>query len=486
MICLSGQASIADIVGIADGSEDVCVKDGTLDVVRQAHETARDLSGRVPTYGRTTGVGANKSARVAGEDDRHGLRLLRSHAVDAGERLPDRTVRAMLAVRLNQLCLPGSGIAPAVLEALVRMLRSDSLPVVRGHAGIGTGDLGPLAGTALTLMGERPATRPLEPMAPWTADNALPFISSSALTLGRACLTVDELDRLDRASAFIYALAFLGLNGNSGAISAGAAGAAAAPGVSEVAARIRGLLGGTVVLPARIQDAYGLRAYIVSEGAFLTAYRALGDQIVRVLNCAQENPLFDTAGSDVIHHAGFFQAALALAVDGCNLALAQTAPLTLSRIRMLNEPEFTDREAFLAAGPAGSSGLMMVEYVAASALAEMRAAAQPASLGTVVLSRGAEEDASFASQAVVQTERAVAAYRVLLACELVAAARLLRQQGQAGCTPGGGLYQCDGPLALAGDLLAALPDDDRDRDLRPDLEIGESLLDDLGRLVPAL
>jgi histidine ammonia-lyase len=74
---------------------------------------------------------------------------------------------------------------------------------------------------------------------------------------------------------------------------------------------------------------------------------------------------------------------------------------------------------------------MMVEHLSASAMAELRNAAEPASLGTAVLSRGMEVDASFASQAVVQTERAVAA----------------------------------------------------DRDMRPDLEIARRLLDDLARLV---
>ena len=71
---------------------------------------------------------------------------------------------------------------------------------------------------------------------------------------------------------------------------------------------------------------------------------------------------------------------------------------------------------------------MMVEYVAAGAIAEIRNAAQPASVGTLVLSRGAEEDATFASQGALQLERSVAAYRVLLCCELVGAVRLLRQR----------------------------------------------------------
>ena len=61
----------------------------------------------------------------------------------------------------------------------------------------------------------------------------------------------------------------------------------------------------------------------------------------------------------------------------------------------------------------------MVEYVAAGAIAEIRNAAQPASAGTLVLSRGAEEDATFASQGAQQLERSIAAYRVLLVLRTV-------------------------------------------------------------------
>ena len=108
-------------------------------------------------------------------------------------------------------------------------------------------------------------------------------------------------------------------------------------------------------------------------------------------------------------------------------------------------------------------------------VAEIRAAAQPASVGTLVLSRGAEEDATFASQGTQQLERSIAAYRVLLACEFVGALRLLRQRG---------LHdRFTGVLGDALALASALPWNDEDRDLRGDLAMAEELLDDLGGLV---
>jgi histidine ammonia-lyase len=169
---------------------------------------------------------------------------------------------------------------------------------------------------------------------------------------------------------------------------------------------------------------------------------------------------------------------LSLELDGTTLALALTAPITHSRIRMHNDPDTNGGNAFLAAGPDGSSGLMMVEYVAAGAIAEIRNAAQPASVGTLVLSRGTEEDATFASQGALQLERSVAAYRVLLCCELVGAVRLLRQRRLDD--------QFAGVIGDALALTADLPRNDEDRDLRGDITTAASLLDGLGRLVPLI
>ena len=317
-------------------------------------------------------------------------------------------------------------------------------------------------------------------MEPWGADSALPFMSSSALTVGRGCLALDELSRLERASSVIYMLSFLALDGNPEAFSSVAARAAAAPYVDTVAARLRSLLADErrarppTRRASRIRTGCGCTRWL--RQACVASLHSLEGQLERTLNAAQENPLFDIENDAVVHHGAFYQASLSLELDGTTLALALTAPITHSRIRMLNDPDTNGGNAFLAAGPDGSSGLMMVEYVAAGAIAEIRNAAQPASAGTLVLSRGAEEDATFASQGAQQLERSIAAYRVLLCCELVGAVRLLRQRRTRRPVQRVSLGDA---LALAADL----PRNDEDRDLRGDIALAESLLDEIGRLV---
>lgn len=474
--------SLADIVRAAQGAE-VTLTPEVIPQLEQAYQQAEEISTRQPVYGRSTGVGANRLTPVEPDDADHGMRLLRSHAADAGAEIPPPAVRAMLAIRLSQLAGGQSGINPEVAVGLERMLAAGATPELRELGSVGTADLAALAGTALALTGERPVkvsasdaaagAPPFEPIAPFGMESALPFMSSSALTLARTALALDELRRLDRAGRVVAALSALAVRANTQAFSRAAAQAAASPGAARVAQEMRRLTKRTPV-PARIQDPFGFRAYVPSQAAVLAAMETLQLRIEQLASASQENPLFDFEHSRVIHHGSFHQVALGLAVDGLTLALAQTAPLVISRISMLHEPAFNGVEAFLSSGPAGSSGHMMAEYIAAGAMGELRNAAQPAALGTVVLSRGAEEDASFASQAVVQLERAVEHYRPMLAVELLSAHRAAYQLGK---------WPPKVLRPVMERLHEEIPIIDVDHDLRPEVEKAAGLLDEIGEVL---
>ena len=107
----------------------------------------------------------------------------------------------------------------------------------------------------------------------------------------------------------------------------------------------------------------------------------------------------------------------------------QSGQLSLNRLTYASEPNHTGLEPFLGDGTPGASGVMVVEYVAAAALGDLRAAAAPASTQSITLSRGIEDTASFASLAARQLLTAAERYELLVACELVAAVRALRMAG---------------------------------------------------------
>ncbi|MEW1862860.1 aromatic amino acid lyase [Streptomyces sp. NPDC088194] len=584
---LDGFGLDADGVALlADGVAGPVVPPEAYARAERSWRTAQRLAASGRIYGRDTGVGANRMVFLSDEDkDEQDLRLLRSHAGGVGALLPAREVRAMLAVRANQVLAGGSGLQPALVHAMVEALRLHVHPAVNEYGAVGTGDLTALAQTGLTLIGERPwladpvgalgpeldpigaeargaevlgaetvrdggvrhggvgpgavpagpvpagpaspgavppgavspgpvppganSTEPGPvgvhadphpdggPVAPLhtsaTAPGPAPvtlqrgdglaLMSSNALALGQAALVCHDIDVLLRASHAIAALSLAAVGGSLEAYAAPVHALRPYAGTLHAAAEVRRLLGQPERPQApgrRIQDPYGFRAFPQVHGPALEAVGALRRVLGVEINCPSENPLItEDGGPDggpaVYHHGGFFAAPLGLALDQLSLAVLQTARLSTARLGHLGDPDITGLRPFLADGPAASSGIMILEYSANSALAELRASASsPASAGHTVISRGLEEAASFASQAARQALRAAGAYRLVLACELVAAVRALRIQPADFLDPGAPVH-----AVLTSPALPAGPGD---RPLTPDVTAATLLLPALATL----
>ncbi|MFC1416960.1 aromatic amino acid lyase [Streptacidiphilus cavernicola] len=442
----------------------------------QARTVAEQIVTKRQVYGLTTGVGANRTTEVSDQAaDGHGMRLLRSHSGGIGPLVPVEQTRAMLAVRLNQLLRAGSAINPEVVDRLADVLRSGHVPTVHGYGSVGTADLSALAELGLALAGEQPwreATGTGPTPAPLTLDrwDALPLMSSSALTIAQSALSHHDLSRLLDSVPLIAALSLAAVHGSTEPFAAPVHALRPHAGATTLAARMRELLEPIGWQPALIQDPFGFRCLPQVHGAALDAADALGQVLAIELNSAAENPLLSLEEpADYHHHGGFHQASLALSTDHLRLALLGTAQLSTARFGVLASPVFTNLPPFLAEDEDGSSGIMITEYAAASALAELRGLAQPVTLGHTVLSRGVEEHASFAATGARHLLESLPLLRLILACELVAATRALRMRGtvlDSGTVLG--RFQRDAAAVLNPDLA--------DRDLTPDVEAAAALL----------
>ncbi|KND44372.1 MULTISPECIES: aromatic amino acid ammonia-lyase [Streptomyces] len=495
LVVLDGHAvKVADIVRLADGSARPVPGSEAMRRVEESWDAARQIAATGRVYGRSTGVGANRSEDVPTEAAaEHGLRLLRSHAGAIGEELPARQVRAMLAVRANQLLAGGAGLRPSVVTALCEALESGAYPVVNEFGSVGTGDIAALAQMGLALAGEHPWRGPgvggaraggaagarfeagsgVPEAQPLDNNDALALISSNALTLGQAALALHELRGLIAATQVVAALSLLAVDGSHEAYAAPVHLARPHRGSREVARRMRELIGASdrpTPPLGRIQDPYGFRCLPQIHGPALDAADALEGVLEVEINAAAENPLICPEDMAAYHHGGFYQAQLALALDHFRLAVTQVARLSTSRLSSLNEPAYTRLRPFLADHEPASSGVMILEYAAGAALGDLRAFSAPASLGHAVLSRGVEEQASFASLAARQTLRACGAYRLVVGCELVAAVRALRQRD---LRPDPAL-----PVGRALELAETVLDaDPADRPLTADVSAAAVLLD---------
>ncbi|SDS65794.1 histidine ammonia-lyase [Nocardioides scoriae] len=466
---------LADIVAASRRTHPVTLAPDARARVARSQAYAAQAASERPVYGRSTGVGANRDV-VVPDPDAQSLRLLRSHATSSGERRSTPRVRAMLTIRLNQLAADGNGIRPEVLDALAAMIAADALPPVREGGSVGTADLAALATTALVLAGEVRSVPPAPQTATFGPGDALTFMSSNAAVLADAALAVADLDRLARASLVVAAMDLAAVRGNLEAFSPAVEVATPFPGAQWVCRAVREMSDPTAE-PARIQDPFGLRTLPQVHGALMDRLAFAETVVTTMANAPSENPIV-SAELGVAHHGGFHAAYLVQSLDALVLALAQAAQLSLARLTMLAEPAYTGLHPFLGDGTPAASGVMIVEYSAASALAELRALATPAGTQVVTLSRGVEEDASFATLAARQALDAVARFRAVIAAELVASLRCLRMQDSH-------------PPALARALNwldeqdGGVPDT-HDRDLTSDLLLAEELVGGLPDLVPAV
>jgi histidine ammonia-lyase len=269
---------------------------------------------------------------------------------------------------------------------------------------------------------------------------------------------------LSSAALGVAALSFTAVDGNPEAFAPVVEQVTPFAGTQRVCRTLRRLLPDPAPA-ARIQDPFGLRTLPQVEGAVWDGLDRLDDVVATMAGAPSENPVL-LPPDGVAHHGGFQALYLAQALSTVASGVAQSAQLSLARLSMLCEPALTGQTPFLTDATPGASGVMVCEYVAASALGSLRALATPVAVQTVTLSRGAEEGASFASQAARQTLEAVEAYRAVLACELVAAVRALRMRG---LRPSG--------------APARLPDELADRDLTGDLDQASALLDDIAAAV---
>ncbi len=148
-----GTLTCDDVDRLANGRQFVRLADRGLPRLAANHAAATELAIRSPVYGRSTAVGALLTESVTDSESSSDAtkQLLHSHAGTADEPLPNAAIRAMTAVRLEQIAADATGLGPATALALVQALEDDRIPAVGRYCSVGTGDIAALARLGLTL-----------------------------------------------------------------------------------------------------------------------------------------------------------------------------------------------------------------------------------------------------------------------------------------------------------------------------------------------
>jgi histidine ammonia-lyase len=458
MIQIDGTSlTIEAIVCAARGIEQISLSPVARERMLTAHSWLKSMiEGDRPVYGINTGFGVFVDRRISTQETKHLNRnLILSHAVGSGPEFPVEVVRAAMLIRANSLATGFSGVRPILVETLIEMLNRKVTPAVPSQGSLGSsGDLAPLSHLALVLSTDE---NDREDESGWAyfGDSILQKLSGKeamaaggiprlelghkeglALTNGAtfstavAALAVADAEHLFRVAEISLAMTLESLLGVSAAFDPRLHAARVHPGGQAVAERVRQLTSGSTLLDGggRVQDGYSLRCAPQVQGAAwdtLTHVRAV---ISREINAATDNPLLFGPG-EVISGGNFHGEPVGMAMDFLGIAAAEVAAISERRVFRLVDsrtnaglpPMLVDSHEMAGL----NSGLMMLQYTAASLVLENQTLAHPDTVHSLPTSAGQEDHNANSLTAAMHTRQILGNCAHVLAIEVYCSARAL-------------------------------------------------------------
>jgi histidine ammonia-lyase len=439
-----------------------------------AYREAYAHGGYISEYGVTTGFGEFKDKPIAPDDlEQLQRNLLLSHSVGVGDNadaddltnyFPPEVVRGALVTRLNAFLKGHSGVRMKLVEIVQAMLNRGVIPLVplRGSVGA-SGDLCPLSHLFVTLLGHgrfytmgdrtfRDAAElprflgfTAEEMKP-TFKEGLALVNGANFSAAMLALAVHDAERLADLADGAAALSMEASAGCTRALDPKVHEARGHAGQIESARHIREQLEGSrlVERAGAVQDPYSLRCAPQVHGATRDTLRFVRSIAERELNAATDNPLFFPADGEpfdlrfrdnwpdwykgerrLAYSAGNFHGQpLALAADFLTIAVAELANISERRTQMLLDGHHNrGLPQNLTTRPGVNSGLMILQYTAASVVSENKVLAHPASVDSIPTGANAEDHVSMSTHAARKLRAVIANVQHVLAIELLTAAQ---------------------------------------------------------------
>ena len=394
-----------------------------------------------PLYGVSSGVGALDSASTRTDLERAPLAVLRSHAVGVGAPLPPEVVRAMIVVRAQQLAAGRRGVTIELVRAMLALVEHGVTPVVPGVGSIGASDMAPLAYVGLVLAGEGRATvddrvgEGHEALAaarlrPHRFDgrDALGLLNGPALTVARGALAVVDAARWLEAAEVAAALCLTALASPATTLDARTISAKGHAAATEVAARVAAMAGLTLDDESTVhREPLSARALAHVLGSAQDALAHARRVVEQEMSAAIDNPMIDRHGWSTNNASNGDTTRLGLALDHLADAMGAVAAQSERRTARLLAGE-DGLPAFLIhphACPGVDSGLMIAQYTAAAALAEIAGRHGGAALRTLPVSLGTEDYNPMGPAAAKRCRAVVARTADVVAIELLCSAQAL-------------------------------------------------------------
>ncbi len=455
MIKIDGnQLTIPQVIAAAHGQEKVSLTDeAKKKIARSQGWVTEILEAGKPVYGINTGFGIFSDKQISnGEITELNRNLILSHAVGTGPDLPPEVTRAAILIRANTLACGHSGIRNELVENLVGMLNKDVVPIIPAQGSLGSsGDLAPLAHLALTLttdpddreedsgwayyQGEKMSGKAAMQAAGierlvLQAKEALAITNGATFSAALAALAIHHTTQLLNTAEITLAMSLEALLGKSAAFDPRIHTVRRQTGQMTVAKNVRKLTQGSTLLDksGSIQDAYSLRCAPQVQGAARDTLDFVANTIANEINAVTDNPLL-FGPNDSLSGGNFHGQPVGMAMDYLKIALSEVAAISERRTFHLTDgkvnaglpPMLVDNQE--AAGL--NSGMMMLQYTAASLVLENQTLATPDSIKSLPTSGGKEDHNANAMTAARHAYQIAQNCAHVLAVELYCAARAL-------------------------------------------------------------
>lgn len=449
-VTLDGKTlTLHDVLDVAHGRARVAVAPAVRERLLRARTHVDELAaGSEPHYGINTGFGALAEVKIA--PDQVGLlqqNLILSHAVGVGQPLPVPEARALLLLRAQTLAVGHSGCRDLVLDHLVALLNANAAPLVPRKGSVGaSGDLAPLAHTALLLLGhgdafldgkrvsaaEALSVAELPPLE-LRAKEGLALINGTQAMMAVGVLALLEAERLAKLADVVGATSLDALQGTWKAFDPRIHAARPHPGQRTTANNLLALLDGSEIMAShqdcgKVQDPYSLRCMPQVHGATRDALAWVRSVLERELNSATDNPLVfldgdhGVAGDEVLSGGNFHGQPVAMALDLLAIAAAELANISERRIEQLLNPSLSSGlPPFLAPQPGLNSGFMIVQVTAAALVNENKMLCHPAVVDSIPSSANREDHVSMGMTSANKAALVVENVRHVLGLELFCA-----------------------------------------------------------------
>lgn len=416
------------------------------DILENLTKTRIYLEGKINAhdeliYGINTGFGSLCNVEISNRQiEELQEKLVMSHACGTGQLVSQNISKLILLLKILSLSKGNSGVSPELLQLLIELYNKDIIPVVYEQGSLGaSGDLAPLAHLGLVVLGKGKVWYKGEIKDTVTliedrcftslrlkSKEGLAILNGTQFSTAHLLWCASIGQRLFDLSNKIAALSLEVFLCDHNPFDELIHHIRPHEGQILVAKVIRDYLKNSQLKKGGIsvQDPYSFRCIPQVHGAVFQILDHVLEVVETEINSVTDNPNIFYKEDKILSGGNFHAQAVAFALDYLAMGLSELASISERRIYQLINGD-RGLPPFLVSNPGLNSGFMIVQYTAASIVSQNKQWCTPASVDSIISSKGQEDHVSMAANAGTKCLKILNNLITVLALEMMVAAQAL-------------------------------------------------------------